>query len=566
MKQPARNIKFLFTRSLVVVCFILGLVAAILATSSWAQSTQPATTQATTQAGIDQTKSDLRALATGTAEEYWIAVSKPRATTPTAAPNVTPTSTSKFESTLYRRAMGDKKFSVIARLPQRVDALSRWGSRAVVLLENGQWLSVWPGGTGSGLPLPGGVKIITLAADDNDVWALATVAGGIDVARGQVLAATRPATTRATTLPNADLAAGAVLYRLAGASWEPVAQLPINYDTAGRVERATMQTVTRGKLLAAVETAQAGAIIVGINTQTGEVSPAVNLPAGLSPTLFAGAHQEPFVWLRSGPDADRGAVLPWVEGAFNPAEGRLGKIELPNSNNAAITTAFGYVRVLAPNVDGTEIVERRYGPQDLTSVGAAEPLATLPPPDEAPPWSNYLNIGVIVLLALSIMASLRHRDDVRLSLARKDRPRPAGIWIRMSAATVDLLPIIVGAVILYLRTEPNEYMPTTFASTIPELIAIGIYLLHTTVSELIFSRTLGKWIFGLRVVNLQGNRPGFGAILMRNGLRIIELVFPFLLPLSLILSPLRQRTGDAAAGTMVIDIAKPTMLDEPVEE
>jgi len=42
-----------------------------------------------------------------------------------------------------------------------------------------------------------------------------------------------------------------------------------------------------------------------------------------------------------------------------------------------------------------------------------------------------------------------------------------------------------------------------------------VYLLHTLITELITDRTIGKMIFGLRVVGLDGNRPSRGAIIVR---------------------------------------------------
>ena len=54
------------------------------------------------------------------------------------------------------------------------------------------------------------------------------------------------------------------------------------------------------------------------------------------------------------------------------------------------------------------------------------------------------------------------------------------------------------------------------------------------------------------MVGLDGQRPGPGPLLTRNLLRIIDLLIAFF-PLVLVLySPLRQRAGDVAAGTLVV--------------
>jgi uncharacterized RDD family membrane protein YckC len=76
------------------------------------------------------------------------------------------------------------------------------------------------------------------------------------------------------------------------------------------------------------------------------------------------------------------------------------------------------------------------------------------------------------------------------------------------------------------------------------------YLLHTTVAEAICGQSIGKMFFGIRVVGPEGEPPSLRSIILRNILRVLDLaVAPLLLVL---LTPLRQRIGDLAAGTVVI--------------
>ena len=63
---------------------------------------------------------------------------------------------------------------------------------------------------------------------------------------------------------------------------------------------------------------------------------------------------------------------------------------------------------------------------------------------------------------------------------------------------------------------------------------------------------------GLRVVTVEGARPRVSALLIRNLLRVID-VFPFPLAAIILRTPLRQRVGDLAAGTIVV-------LNAPAEE
>jgi uncharacterized RDD family membrane protein YckC len=62
-------------------------------------------------------------------------------------------------------------------------------------------------------------------------------------------------------------------------------------------------------------------------------------------------------------------------------------------------------------------------------------------------------------------------------------------------------------------------------------------------------RTLGKMALGLQVVSAEGGSPGAGALLARNLLRALDLVFG--IPLMAI-DPLSRRLGDRLAGTLVV--------------
>jgi uncharacterized RDD family membrane protein YckC len=81
---------------------------------------------------------------------------------------------------------------------------------------------------------------------------------------------------------------------------------------------------------------------------------------------------------------------------------------------------------------------------------------------------------------------------------------------------------------------------------------MGVYLLLTTTMELITrGRSVGKLLTKTRVAALDGSRASASALLVRNLLRVIDILLFF--PLSFVLfSPLRQRVGDMAGGTIVI--------------
>ena len=93
--------------------------------------------------------------------------------------------------------------------------------------------------------------------------------------------------------------------------------------------------------------------------------------------------------------------------------------------------------------------------------------------------------------------------------------------------------------------------PTDITWLIPMFWRSRFIWLHTTLSELVSGRTLGKIVVGLQVVAVDGKPARIGAIFMRNLLRVID-VFP--VPLAM----LDPDLADASAprrllpGTIVI--------------
>ena len=84
------------------------------------------------------------------------------------------------------------------------------------------------------------------------------------------------------------------------------------------------------------------------------------------------------------------------------------------------------------------------------------------------------------------------------------------------------------------------------------LLAMFVYLLHTTLLELLTGKTVGKMICRLRVVSSDGTPAGKLAILIRNLIRLIDVLLGPPLSMLILFSPLRQRLGDVLAGTTVI--------------
>ncbi|HYG63744.1 MAG TPA: RDD family protein [Thermoanaerobaculia bacterium] len=85
------------------------------------------------------------------------------------------------------------------------------------------------------------------------------------------------------------------------------------------------------------------------------------------------------------------------------------------------------------------------------------------------------------------------------------------------------------------------------------LVVVGLFLLewcYFSILEVVTGgRTLGKRAVGLRVVTAEGAAPGAGALVTRNLVRSLDLLFG--VPL-MALDPMSRRLGDRLAGTVVV--------------
>jgi uncharacterized RDD family membrane protein YckC len=86
-------------------------------------------------------------------------------------------------------------------------------------------------------------------------------------------------------------------------------------------------------------------------------------------------------------------------------------------------------------------------------------------------------------------------------------------------------------------------------------VFLAIMLLYFILCEGTSGQTLGKRLLGIRVVGDDGSRPSWGAVVLRNVLRIVDSL-PFLYIIGLIsvlaTGERRQRVGDMAAHTRVV--------------
>ncbi len=166
-------------------------------------------------------------------------------------------------------------------------------------------------------------------------------------------------------------------------------------------------------------------------------------------------------------------------------------------------------------------------------------------------WVNtvirYMVGALLVILVIGTAIRRRSAPVTIEKLAADFQPAP--LRERISAGLLDMWPIF--ACLLYLRIPTQQEMLDPVNQAIAAG-AYGVYLLYTVLCELIFKRTLGKMVFGLRLVMLDGQPPRAWPLIARNIARVVDFCL-FCMPLLLILmTPLRQRLGDSFAGTVVV--------------
>jgi uncharacterized RDD family membrane protein YckC len=89
---------------------------------------------------------------------------------------------------------------------------------------------------------------------------------------------------------------------------------------------------------------------------------------------------------------------------------------------------------------------------------------------------------------------------------------------------------------------------------LPFVLYLFLSLAYFMVFEGLAARTPGKFIMGLKVVNLDGGSYDWIAVLVRNVLRIVD-GLPVLYLVGLVtvaVTQRNQRLGDLAAGTLVV--------------
>ncbi len=160
---------------------------------------------------------------------------------------------------------------------------------------------------------------------------------------------------------------------------------------------------------------------------------------------------------------------------------------------------------------------------------------------------------------MAIAATLNPVDLEVAGQARQARGR------RLGALIIDLIAFSILITIInnvYGVTQVTSGSPIPglgvmayYESTtaIPWLGSVVMWLAYYIVPESLFGASLGKMLLGLCVVRVDGRPLGFGAVMTRNVLRLIDALGLYLVGgISVIATTNSQRVGDRWAGTTVV--------------
>jgi uncharacterized RDD family membrane protein YckC len=471
--------------------------------------------------------------------------------------------------TIFRfRSHGDfANWQPMGEVASRVVQLSDRGSELIVLLETGEWMMVSDSGVRSGVSLPGRGDIVAIAGDAESVWAIgehvippATTAPapGPAPATASASASTAPApspapaptrsmtTATSPVLPTAPLG----LFSLEQGEWQFQSPLP---SGSLRGDIRSMVLLNHQPLVAF----SGRESVLRLRTFMGskgwseghEISP-VDKAAAVNLLNFGG---RPVLAVK---DAHHTSMYVGGEKWTGPVR-LLRSPEMGDCKYEAVVAALGQLRVICsggPN----KLIEQPY---NLDGQPAGKANSATRPPTIAMDRLMYVLIIIAIFVFLGVMFGAMGRKAAIAKAAEKlEDLNLAPLGARFGAGFIDATPFLIASFIATpSNVSPDAGTHLTVEQALWLAAGLAVYVLHTAIMELATGRSFGKMLFGLRVTGLDGKPAPAWAIIVRNLLRVIDVILLFPLTLMVFL-PLRQRLGDLAAGTLVV--ADPVVEEE----
>jgi uncharacterized RDD family membrane protein YckC len=446
-----------------------------------------------------------------------------------------------FESTdlRYREDFGGP-WRFLQNVSARVVSITSRGGELLLVLQNGQWMIADETNIRIGPPPPRSGKMVAIAAEQDVVWAVVM---------------NQEPTTRSTSEPAIMAAVDRWrVYQFGPGNWINPHKLPDigdqNFDALSLAVVNQLPTIAwrRG----------AAAIYISHMDSGGNWSkPIVIIPPQRSPDFkLLSVQGHAVLWTAAPPNSPESQI----GGELHEGDDFSHTVDLAYPDKAPPATAAQTIamfkerwRWLASTVTTTE---EDYYEQDYELNGKITPAYTPGADDQNGPHipiTSFL-IGAATVVLISALAAIAQRranglptpiptDEVLRYIS------PLGV--RSAAAVIDLVPTLA-----VLWSIPRSALVNPIPQDIPDItpiiwIALGTYVLHTMVAELICEQSVGKMMFGLHVAGSFGGKPSVMGIIVRNLLRPVDL-FPLVSFMAVILSPRWQRVGDLTGRTVVV--------------
>jgi uncharacterized RDD family membrane protein YckC len=218
----------------------------------------------------------------------------------------------------------------------------------------------------------------------------------------------------------------------------------------------------------------------------------------------------------------------------------------------------------------------------LEALGELPPLAETFRKNEPAFPSEWLMVALLVLATAMFVGSVISRrrmlrrqmadgtmsseDVARVVSEQVERLMYVPVLIRRSvAAVIDMLLVVLVSAPLAVpwAGDPERWQLSNLGDppTDEQMVVVTVYYvalcLYYMLMELVWQRTVGKMVCGVRVADLADRRPAWWRIIVRNLFRPVDL-FMMLGFVSILWSRRNQSLGDHVAGTRVIPNVRTT--------
>jgi uncharacterized RDD family membrane protein YckC len=456
----------------------------------------------------------------------------------------------------FKKSDGDK-WMPLARISGSVRDAAALDSELAIVLGSGDWRIYWAADWRYGATLPDRGQMLAIAAAGERTLAI--------IRRGNPPTTTTAPATAPTTTPSVEEGTAATqpadgdrpktaLFELAAGQWTQLAALPDNLEPAPTADLSLALANTQPVL--ALRDGGRLRVWVLLEGAWSELT----VPQGDNTHFRALDGPRPRLWTAG----ETGAGQVTIFEADGP---RSIKLDTPGdalTTPARTVETFGDVLHLIYTRDSQLILQAYDDDGKLT--GEPTTLAAPQPPAD-PRVGQWIEVALIAAMVFVLISTIRHRQLEPPSVQGLQGLQLARFSLRFFAGMVDLWPQWAASVVgVYWTYTGDTTLDAVLLQGRTQLLLVGAmvaYVLHTLILELLTQRSIGKMIFGLRVTDFSGAKPARSAIVIRNVLRVLDISFLFFLPLLLVrFTPLRQRLGDLAARTIVVE----KQLAEPPQE